>query len=72
MIELINNDGVVKEGRKPSVFHPQVIARVKLTPRFAWTQATEWETGSPLPKGEVLELAIPPGESRFVEFTPAP
>ena len=72
VIELINNDGVVKEGRKPAVVHPHVIARVKLTPRFAWKQATEWETGSPLPKSEVVELAIPPGESRFVEFTPGP
>ena len=69
VIELINNDGVVKEGRKPAVVHPQVIARVKLTPRFAWKQASEWETRSPLPKSEVVELEIPPGESRFVEFT---
>lgn len=72
VIELINNDGVVKEGRKPAVIHPQVIARVKLTPRFAWKQATEWEIGTALNKGEVVELKIPPGESRFVEFTPGP
>jgi hypothetical protein len=72
VIELINNDGVVKEGRKPAVIHPQVIARVTLTPRFAWKQATEWETGSPLPNGEVVQLEIPSGESRFVEFLVVP
>lgn len=72
VVEVINNDGVVKEGRKPAVVHPQVIARVRLTPRFAWTEAREWETGRPLPKGETVELAIPPGESRFVEFTLRP
>jgi hypothetical protein len=72
VIELINNDGLVKEGRKPAVVHPQVIARVKLTPRFAWKQATEWETGISLPKREVVDLEIPPGESRFVEFLDFP
>lgn len=72
IIELINNDGVVKEGRKPAVVHPQVIARVKLTPRFAWSKAVEWETEHALSKGHSVELEIPPGESRSVEFTPAP
>ena len=68
VIELINNDGVVKTGRTAAVVYPQVIARVKLTPRFDWKEATEWETGNQLPKAEVMELEIPPGESRFVEF----
>ena len=72
VIELINNDGVVKEGRSPAVVHPQVIARVKLNPRFAWGRATEWATGTSLPEGQSVELEIPPGESRFVEFVPAP
>ncbi len=70
VIELINNDGVVKEGRKPATIHPEVIARVKLTPRFPWKQATEWWSGALLPRSETVELEIPPGESRFVEFTP--
>jgi len=70
VIEVINNDGVVKEGSKPAVVHQQVIARVKLTPRFAWKQATEWETVGALAQGESVNLAIPPGESRFVEFAP--
>lgn len=72
VIELINNDGVVKEGRKPAVVHPSVIARLTLVPRFSWTAAKEWETGSVTPAGGKLELAIPPGESRFVEFTVSP
>lgn len=72
VIEVINNDGVVKEGRKPAVVYPQVVARVKLAPRFAWRQAAEWETGRLLPRGESVELEIPPGESRFVEFALEP
>ena len=72
VIELINNDGVIKEGRRPAVVHREVIARVKLKPRFAWSRATEWETSRALPKGEAVALEIPPGESRFAEFTLLP
>ena len=72
VIELINNDGVVKEGRKPAVVHAQVIARVKLTPRFPWARAVEWETGTTLPRSESVDVEIPPGESRFVEFKTPP
>ena len=72
VIELINNDGVVKEGRSPAVIHPQVVAHVRLTPRFACSLATDWETGKSWSQSNEVDIAIPPGESRFVEFTPAP
>lgn len=72
VIELINNDGVVKEGRKPAVVHPSVVARVTLIPRFKWISAKEWETAVVMPAADKLEPVIPPGESRFVEFTVSP
>ncbi len=72
VIELINNDGVVKEGRSPAVIHSQVVAHVRLTPRFAWSLATNWETGKSWSPSKEVEVAIPPGESRFVEFTVVP
>lgn len=72
VIELINNDGVVKEGRSAAVVYPSVVARVKLTPRFAWKQAREWETKQEFASGAALDLEIPPGESRFVEFVVNP
>lgn len=72
VVELINNDGVVKEGRKPAVVHPEVVARVKLLPRMAWGRAKEWTSGQSWPEGAVVEVEIPPGESRFVEFATAP
>jgi hypothetical protein len=68
VIELINNDGVLKEGRKSAIVFPDVIARVKLVPRFGWKRATEWESGREIARADVLAVDIPPGESRFVEF----
>lgn len=68
VIELINNDGVVKEGRKPAVVHPSVIARVQLAPRIEYRQAREWMTATDLGSGGQLEIAVPPGETRYVEF----
>lgn len=69
VIELINNDGVVKEGRKPAVTHASVVARVALTPRFAFNHAREWLTDQILPGGDETWIEIPPGETRFVEFS---
>ncbi len=68
VLELVNNDGVVKEGRRPAQIHPEAVAHVTLSPRFRWSGAREWWTGRQLPAGEPVMLSIPPGESRFVEF----
>ena len=69
VIELINNDGVMKEGRKAAVIDPEIIARVKLDPRFRWKQAVEWTTGRTFPAGDTIPIEVPPGETRFVEFS---
>ena len=42
---------------------------MKLSPRFSFKHAREWLTGKELPVTEQVEIEIPPGESRFVEFT---
>ncbi len=68
VIELVNNDGVVKEGRKPAVVYPSVIARVTLHPKFVFKRAREWLTGKEFAVRNELEIEIPPGETRFVEF----
>ena len=67
VIELVNNDGVVKENIKPAVVYPTVIANVKLTPRFEWDSAREWMTATAL-SVEQLTVEVPPGDTRFVEF----
>lgn len=79
VIELVNNAGVVKEGRSPAIVHPEAIARVRLTPRFEWRDAEEWMTGdswtatpSPEDSGPTsIEVIVPPGESRFIELVAA-
>ena len=68
VIELINNDGVVKTGRTPARVHPEVIAKVELKARFPFTQAREWVTGKDLATNGTVSVEIPPGETRYVEF----
>jgi hypothetical protein len=69
VIELVNNDGVVKEGRKPAVVHPSVVARVSLQARFQVRQIREWLTEREFSGEGPWEILIPPGETRFVQFT---
>ncbi|MBI1176425.1 hypothetical protein GC207_03195 [bacterium] len=68
VIELINNDGVVKEGRKPAVTYSSVIAHVTLSPRFESKAVCEWLTKTELKPASEIEVEIPPGETRFVQF----
>lgn len=68
VIELINNDGVMKTGRTPARVFPEVVAHVTLTPRFAPTRVVEWLTGTTYPTNAPVRVDVPPGETRFVEF----
>ncbi len=68
VIELVNNDGVIKEGRRAAVHFPEVVARVKLQPRFACRRAVDWRHGRALPLEAPLVVEIPAGESRWIEF----
>ena len=68
VIELVNNDGVVKTGRTPARVFPEVVARVRLKPRVEVGGATEWITGRTFSKSDSVSLEIPPGETRFVQF----
>ncbi len=69
VVELINNDGVFKEGKNPAVVWPEATASVELAPAFDFSSATEWMTGQVLePRNSIISIDIPPGEIRFVEF----
>ena len=48
--------------------YPEVVARVTLTPRFPFAKAREWLTAKEWSSRRAVDLEIPPGESRFVEF----
>lgn len=68
VVELVNNDGVVKTGRTPAQVFPEVVARVRVSPRLPVKSAREWRTGREFPDAKAVELEIPPGETRYVEF----
>jgi hypothetical protein len=68
VVELVNNDGVVKSGRTPARVFPEVVAKVALSARVPWREAREWLTAQSWTNGAPVVLDIPPGESRFVEF----
>ncbi len=69
VIELVNNEGVVKFPAKPAVLHHNSIAMVKLTPRVPCRQWIDWRTGETLEAvdGKVW-IQIEPGSTRFVEM----
>jgi hypothetical protein len=48
---------------------PDAVARVRLRPRVVSTAAREWITGRNLGTAGVLDIEVPPGESRYVEFS---
>jgi hypothetical protein len=68
VVELIHNDGVIKSGRTPARIVPEVVAKVRLSPRFGRTAAREWRTGRTWEPADRVEVEVPPGESRYVEF----
>ena len=69
VIELVNNEGVVKYPAKPAVIDKNSIAMVKLTPRVPCRQWIDWRTGDNLEAvdGKVC-IQIEPGSTRFVEM----
>ncbi len=70
VIELINNEGVIKKPDKPAVIDPSRVAKVNLLPRISVRSAHKWSwpndielaTLSPIP------ITIGPGETVFVEL----
>ena len=44
------------------------VAKVRLTPQFGSATAREWRTGQTWESTQQIEIVLPPGESRYVEF----
>lgn len=47
VVELINNEGVAKQGNLPVQMDDSKVAKVVLTPKFTPRQITEWRCGEP-------------------------
>jgi hypothetical protein len=72
VIELINNAGVIKTRDQPAIVEQDKVARVKLLPKFTFTEARQWTAGDSTVIDTAQDIVVPPGETVFVEFTLAP
>ena len=71
VIELINNNGVIKQRDQPAITDPNAIARVMLRPKFRCASAREWRSNHAYAKPEEIRVEVGPGQSAFVEFVSA-
>ena len=66
IIELINNEGVIKTPTEPAIVQKSKIAHVTLTPRIPVSSASLLRSNVTLNLTPSISLSIPPGETRFV------
>ena len=66
IVELINNDGIIKKPTERAVVQRDRIAHVVITPQVVVSSATLLRSGEKLEFGPTISLSIPPGETRFV------
>jgi len=66
IVEIINNEGIVKTPTEPAIVEKRKIARVTLTPRIPVSSASLLRSGEKLDAKPLISLSIPPGETRFV------
>lgn len=68
VVELVNNEGVIKEKDKPAVLVPERAATVTLSPRVKVKEARIWTQAGDQAIDPSAPVTIPAGETRFVEF----
>jgi hypothetical protein len=72
IVELVNNEGVIKKPTQPARVENDKTVRVTLTPRVPLSHASLLRSGETLNLTPALSLSIPPGESRFVVLRSSP
>jgi hypothetical protein len=68
VVELVNNDGVLKRPDQPAVVDPKGAKHVFVRTRDEFSRASEWKTGRVHLGPGPVDLVIPPGQTTFVEF----
>jgi hypothetical protein len=68
VVELINNQGVVKTPNQPATTDPNAVARVVLDLKIPCASAREWRSNRVYPNRNHIEMEVGPGRSAFVEF----
>jgi len=70
VIELINNEGIIKKPDKPAIINTDRLAKVNLLPRIPVRSAYKWSWPKDIELAMVwpIPITIGPGESVFVEL----
>jgi hypothetical protein len=66
IVEIVNNEGVIKKPTEPAVIDEAKVAHVTLTPRLARASVSLLQSGETLDATHPVTLGVPPGEIRFV------
>ncbi len=66
IVEIVNNEGVIKTPTEPAITEADRVAQVTLVPRFSVASASLLRSGKKLDMTPTIALSIPPGETRFV------
>ena len=66
VIELINNEGVIKKPNEPVSIDTDKTATIQLVPRVPVASVDLWCTNESVKADSNIEITIPPGETRFV------
>lgn len=67
-VELVNNDGVVKKPDQAVVIDARGAKHVLVRPKFQCRRAWEWRSQIVYQEGQPVDLVLPPGSTRFVQF----
>ena len=67
VVELINNNGVIKRPDQPAVIDPHVTAQVRLKPLVKCVLAQSWRSGETFKNLKKIEVTLGPGRSEFGE-----
>ena len=72
VIELINNQGIIKKPDQPALVEPQKSAQVELWPRTPIQSVSQWSQAQDIALGAVVPIpvTVDPGESVFLELIP--
>jgi hypothetical protein len=68
VVELINNQGVIKRPDQPAVTDAAAVVRVRLKPRVPCQSAREWRSGRTHDNPGSIDVEVGPGAVEFVEF----
>lgn len=68
VVEVVNNDGVVKKPDQPAIIDARGAKHVVVKPKFPYTKASEWRSQIVYRDGQTVEVVVQPGYTRFVHF----